>query len=525
MTDQARQFVDEITEAVRPLFTTYTHAVWEAAISGSDEANEQEKETQAALMRFWADGERHDQAKRLSQADHDDALIERTLKVIFLSAAKAQQDEATIQELTELEASIRAAYYNFRAEIDGQRLTDNQLDNMLRTSTDTGEVQAAYLASKQIGAEVADDVRQLARARNRAAQEQGFRDHFHKSLTLDEIDETWLMATFDKLDQLTREPFGQLKGSMDDHLARRFGLATADLRPWHYGDRFFQIAPSLSDFDLDQVYQGKDPVKLSLATYDGLGLEVRPILERSDLYARDGKNQHAFCLDLDREGDVRTLNNLEPNLRWIKTLLHELGHAVYDELIDRSLPWVLRDPPHTLSTEAVAILMGERTFDEKWLREVMGVSSDEARQVAEFAQQRQRAEKLIFTRWVLVMTNFERTMYADPDADLDNLWWDLVERYQQLTRPDGRSAPDWAAKYHIPLAPVYYHNYELGSILAAQIEESLNQRAGGLTGNKAAGEWLRRQVFLPGARFDWRSHAEHANRRPFAMEAFVTSLS
>ena len=525
MTDQASQFIDQVTEAVRPLYLAYSHAVWEAAISGSQQANEAEKQTQAALMRFWSEAERHQQAKRLSEAGHSDPLTARALKVIYLSSAKAQQDEATILELTELEASIRAAYYNFRAELDGELLTDNQLDNMLRTSTDSDEVKAAYLASKQIGAEVADDVRQLARVRNRAAQEQGFRDHFHKSLTLDEIDEDWLLTTFDHLDELTRQPFEQLKASMDAHLAKRFDLTPGDLRPWHYGDRFFQNAPSLSDFDLDQVYEGHDPVDLSLATYDGIGLEVRPILDRSDLYARDGKNQHAFCLDLDREGDVRTLNNLEPNLRWDRTLLHELGHAVYDQLIDHTLPWVLREPPHTLSTEAIAILMGERVFDETWLTQILGIPGAEARQVAEAARQRQRAEKLVFTRWVLVMTNFERAMYADPDGDLDGQWWDLIERHQRLARPDGRTAPDWAAKYHIPLAPVYYHNYELGTILAAQIEDSLRQQAGGLVGQREAGEWLSRQVFFPGARLDWRAHAEYANGRPFALDAFVAELS
>src|SRR5437764_1292571 len=67
-----------------------------------------------------------------------------------------------------------------------------------------------------------------------------------------------------------------------------------------------------------------------------------------------------------------------------------------------------------------------------------------------------RAGLLVFARWVLVMTTFERALYADPDADLDSLWWDLVERHQRIHRPDGRAAPDWAAKIHLAAAPVYY---------------------------------------------------------------------
>jgi len=84
-----------------------------------------------------------------------------------------------------------------------------------------------------------------------------------------------------------------------------------------------------------------------------MGLETRHLLARSDLRPRPGKDQHAFCLDLDRAGDIRVLANLAPGEEWLDVLLHEVGHAVYDDHIDRSLPWVLRRPPQPLVTEAV----------------------------------------------------------------------------------------------------------------------------------------------------------------------------
>ena len=85
----------------------------------------------------------------------------------------------------------------------------------------------------------------------------------------------------------------------------------------------------------------------------------------------------------------------------------------------------------------------------------------------------QRAALLVFARWVLVMTNFERSLYADPDADLDTLWWDLVERHQLVHRPDDRHAPDWAAKIHLAAAPVYYQNYLYGELFASQLDATL----------------------------------------------------
>ena len=93
------------------------------------------------------------------------------------------------------------------------------------------------------------------------------------------------------------------------------------------------------------------------------------------------------------------------------------------------------------------------------------------------------------------MTNFERRLYADPDADLDTLWWDLVEQYQQVRRPDGRHAPDWAAKIHLAAAPVYYQNYLYGELFASQLDATLAARTGGLVDRRDAGALLvRRRV-------------------------------
>jgi peptidyl-dipeptidase A len=58
--------------------------------------------------------------------------------------------------------------------------------------------------------------------------------------------------------------------------------------------------------------------------------------------------------------------NLEPNERWMNTLLHEYGHAIYDKLIDRALPYLLREPAHIITTEAIALLMGRLVQDEFW---------------------------------------------------------------------------------------------------------------------------------------------------------------
>ncbi len=522
---EIQDFIDATVEPWRQLYYAYALAEWESATTGTPEANRRNQEAQTALMRFWSDPERYATARRLFEAGlAPDPLQARQVKLIYLHAAEYQQDEAMTARLTQLEADIRDRYYNFRGQVGGKPLGDNELDEILAKSADSALVREAWEASKQVGAQVADMLRDLARARNAAAKAQGYRDFFQRQLLLNEIDAAELLTLFDRLQAATAAPFTRLKVEIDGLRATRFGLEPGQLLPWHFGDRFFQRPPDLGQVDLDALLAGKDPVALALATYDGLGLEVRDILARSDLYARPGKNQHAFCIDLDREGDVRTLNNLEPNHRWNETLLHELGHAVYEKYQNRNLPWLLRAPPHMLSTEAIALLMGSLASNAEWLMQVAGVPAAEAGPVARATQAHLRAERLLFTRWVLVMTHFERVLYSDPEGDLDNIWWELVERYQGLRRPPGRQAPDWAAKIHIALYPVYYHNYELGHLIAAQLEARLQQHAGGLVGRPAAGAWLLEKYFWPGNQQDWSQHVAAATGEPLNPSYFVEAL-
>ena len=103
--------------------------------------------------------------------------------------------------------------------------------------------------------------------------------------------------------------------------------------------------------NLDPLFEGQDVVALARATFERIGLDVAGILDRSDLHPRAGKCQHAFCIDVDRSGDVRVLANVVDNHSVTETMLHELGHGVYDLGYGGSLPWLLRDT-HLVTTEA-----------------------------------------------------------------------------------------------------------------------------------------------------------------------------
>jgi peptidyl-dipeptidase A len=435
-----------------------------------------------------------------------------------------QVPEALRGRIVELESSVDMRFSRHRGVVRGHELGDTEIKKILRSSDDLAERREAWEASKTVGAEVASDVRELARLRNEAARGLGYRDWFSFSLATDELDERKLIDTLAEADRVTAEPFARWKGALDETLAARFGCAVSELRPWHYADPFFQETPPDGAVDLDPLFAGEDLVALARRTFEGIGLEVAGILDRSDLYPRDEKNQHAFCVDIDRRGDVRILANTVETYDCANTMLHELGHGVYDLGFRDDLPWLLRST-HLVATEASALLSGSLAGRREWLVGILGAGSRDVSELARGLEAARAAELLVFTRWVLVMTNFERALYADPDSDLDASWWELVSRYQRVTPPDGRRAPDWAAKIHIAVAPVYYHTYLYGAIVGLQLAAALEDAVGGIVDRPEAGAILREQLYAPGQSLRWDELVNRASGAPLSVESLARAVA
>ncbi len=491
-------------------------------LEASDENEQRRMAHETALSDYLADPARFSEleAARASAT----GLLRRRLDLLRDGFLPKQVPAALRTQIIELETSVEARFANHRGEVAGVAADDNAIKQILRTSNDATERRDAWEASKTVGALVAEDVRRLAKVRNDAARALGYRDWFALSIATSEMDEEKLFATLDQCDRATAEPFARWKGALDASLAARFGCEEDELRPWHYADPFFQDVPAEGGVDLTSYVEARDIVELSRATYDGLGLETRSILERSDLFPRDGKCQHAFCIDVDRAGDIRVLANVVPDPYWMDTMLHELGHGTFDAGLDPALPWLLRDT-HLVITEGIAILMGRLASDAEWLESVVGVGAEEAAALDGPLRSARAAELLVFTRWVLVMTNFERALYGDPDQDLDACWWQLVNRYQRLTPPEGRRAPDWASKIHVACAPVYYHTYLYGQLIASQLAATLTKECGGIVGREAAGRLLSERVFAPGLSVRWDTLIEQATGAPLDASHFGRDIA
>jgi peptidyl-dipeptidase A len=435
--------------------------------------------------------------------------------------------------MTEKANAIEQAFNVFRATLGEESLTDSQVRETLRQSTDSGRRRAVWEASKKVGAVIEADILELVHLRNDAARALGFDNYHEMMLELNEQKPAEVLALFDELDELTREPFAAAKQEIDRRLAERYSIQPGELRPWHYQDPFFQEAPDIASVNLDPIFAQADIVAVCKKFYAGIGLPIDDVIERSDLYEKPGKSPHAFCTDIDREGDVRVLGNIVPNEYWMTTMLHELGHSVYSsKFIPDSLPYVVRREAHILTTEGMAMMFERLASDSRWLT-ATGVPVADPVTYDRVAATKRKYRLLVFSRWCQVMLRFEAAMYGNPNQDLNRLWWDLVEKYQLVRRPEGRNAPDYGSKIHIVSAPCYYHNYMMGELFACQLHHAMARELWSASDpthtiyfdDPAVGKFLIDRVFSQGAMLPWNSLTQYATGEPLNARAFAADFS
>ena len=541
--NRLESLIQEHVDKVAPLSTKANLAYWDAATTGKQEKFREREKLDLEIRKIYSDPDDFEQLKNFKEHGHiKDPVLARQLDKLYLAYLQNQIEPELLKSIVELDTRIQERYNNYRGTIDGNEVSMSDIYTLMTTEGNTRKREMAWKASKQVGDVIIDDFLRLVRLRNKAARKLGFDNYYTMSIYTSEQSVEQLDAIFDELYELTNEPYKELKKELDDILAKSYGISPEDLMPWHYHDPFFQRTPLVYELDLDSYYKGRDIKELAQKYYASVDLPIDDILARSDLYDRQGKYPHAFGHDVDRNGDVRVLANLQDTERWMETLLHEVGHALYSKYHDRSEPWLLREPAHSFTTEAVAMFFGRLSRNAAWMQEMLELPPEERVKIEKVSTKYLRSQQILFARWAMVVYNFEKALYADPDQDLNSLWWDLVEKYQFVKRPPGPPDAGWASKLHFTTAPCYYHNYMMGELLASQfyhtiVNDVLKQtsappprlasgdagagREPSLCNDVRIGRYFREKVFAPGAKYPWNEMIERATGESLTPKYFV----
>lgn len=504
-----RQFISRHEEQIKSLEKRSRSAWWNLAVTGEERYADELRDSLIALRKIYSSAD--DYRFLISYSSECDAITDRQKTLLIQNYAENQISPENLETIVRLETEIESIFTNFRPTIGEASVSVNELKEILAKNTDSYKRKEAWEASKEIGNQAELRVLELVKLRNRNARSAGFDNYYSMKLKLQEIDEKRLFELCDEFDRSIVPEWNDYKNLIDRSIAEEMSISPEEIMPWHYSDPFFQEAPSYN-VSLDYYYENKNIEEIGAMFFENLDLNIKDILKHSDLYERANKNQHAFCTCIDREQDIRILCNLKSNENWTGILLHEAGHAVYDRYIDSSLPFLLREPSHICMTEAIAMFFGRLSKNSAFIQTYCEIPEPIDPALTEKISDQSAASLLVFSRWALVMIHFERALYREPESDLNALWWEYVNKFQGIRKPEGRDAPDWASKLHLACAPVYYQNYLLGEMIAGQLKHygtKLTEEKGILP-SKETGEWLKNSIFRSGKQFPWEETLRRA---------------
>lgn len=514
--NKIKKYIKDLEERLQSKYNESAKAYYKAAISGKKDDYDRLTIAENEYISILSNSDIYNDLVEFSESVYNKKYpinkeSKRALELLLNEFKINQIDDDKLNRITDLESKITQKLNNYRVVLNEKTYTDNEVEDILSNSTDINLLENIWKEHKKVGKVIIEDLLELVGLRNQIAKDSGYANFHDMSLKMSELDPNEIDILFANLEELMLSKFTELKIEIDEKLSKKLKIESKELMPWHYQDRFFQQAPKIYDFDLDSIYETIDIEKVTIDFFNGHGLPIDDIANKSSLYEKKGKNQHAFMINLDRKkADVRVLCNLKANAYWMNTNLHEFGHAAYEKNINTELYWTLIKPAHIFLTEAIAMMYGRFATNPKWINNNLDLDKDSLKEIEVTALEISKSEQLVFSRWALVMYYFEKQLYENPTQNLNKLWWDLVERYQLLKRPQNQNSdwdnPDWASKYHFTGAPCYYHNYLLGELFASQLYEYIQKKITdykGFDNSPKVGEFLKEKIFSKGALFNW----------------------
>ena len=251
-------FIGRLTAEIEPLQLRHNLAYWQASVTGDPAAEEEAARLDTAIRTILSRREAYGFLEAVIAAGGvADPLLARQL-TLLRDAHRAQQIEpAMIERQVRLEKRLEGRFNAYRAELDGARVTDNDLRRVLVASDDPRGVPPG------LGGGEADRRRGGARAARAgaAAQRVGARAGLRRTTT--RCGSSWTSWTRPSCSRCSTTSSGarpRCSRPTSAASTRAWRPASAsrppDLRPWHYGDPFFQEAP-LPDLDLDRYFTAR----------------------------------------------------------------------------------------------------------------------------------------------------------------------------------------------------------------------------------------------------------------------------
>ncbi|MFC5407304.1 M2 family metallopeptidase [Cohnella soli] len=492
---QAHDAMNSINRTLSGVYSKMMNALWMVLATGEARWADEFAVSEVDYHNTVASSSLGEQVGLLKTSGGLDRLVDRQLLLLQNERLEHSTDAALREQITQRWNELHYTISTYRTKINDTSLSAQEVDMLLRSITDETERERLWRNNMQLGESIAPGLLELVRLRNRTATENGFADYFEMQLYSQEIDPNDLDRHIYQLRKLLDQSYRKAKAQIDWEVSDFFRISPNVIRPWHYTHPFI---PGSTRLACDMKWSLSTLLPRLSSWLNKNHINIDSTLQTADWLERPGKNQANCCLNIDRANDIRILCNVRPDRSGLRILLHEVGHAVYESQLSSDLPFILRQPAHIFLSEAIALLFERLLDEEEWLDE-MGLQDGRRRSDKEAIRMR----RLVRIYWTIVVVQFERELYRNPEGALNDIWWSQMESVMGVSRPDVNwNSPYWAAVPHLTTLPVYYYNYLLGEIASSQIRHMSNVQFGSWY-NENALSHLKETLFRSGASSPW----------------------
>jgi hypothetical protein len=226
-------------------------------------------------------------------------------------------------------------------------------------------------------------------------------------------------------------------------------------------------------------------------------------------------------------GDTRFLVNPSEGQAFYSTTFHEYGHslqAVFTAVqwpILKEYEWVMG--AHTAAySEGMAEVMGEFVRRPDWLRSAAGVPPE---LVDRYRAELLPAQSVARFFELLLNLRIELAAYSDGAQDIGARERQLTRELRNLEFPEDEP-PHWEANTWYTSYPVYWQNYILSVVIAAQVHETLTERFGeNASSNPEVAGYLTKNFYAPGNSVSWTRRILQGTGRPLSPAGYLRVLS
>jgi len=324
--------------------------------------------------------------------------------------------------------------------------------------------------------EIETDVLRLVKLRNKLGNELGYENYHTMSLILNKQDPEEIFNFIDLVQLQTKSIYHKIKKEIDQSLSQHYNISKSNLKINHY-----------HFFDWDGYYEGKSVKEIAIGFIESIGFDI------------DIKDSHTYS------------NNEEG----MKAILYDIGYSIYTKYIPSTLPYLLRKPSHPLVAESIAMLF--------------------QRQILHFPKQRNKTvnriyvfNKLAYSRWIIALYNFERSLYYNPEQDLNKLWLTTIEHYLLIKTYN----TSWVAVKDFVMNPCYVHNHLFSQILASQLNHYISTQVlkdkelyVNYYGRKEVGEYLKEVIFCVGKLLNLDELIVNATSKVLTPEFYMNEIN